>query len=201
MEPVIKIDFLKELQVSVGTSFEQVEPSLTSSYGLLHEFARNNIVPLIKQKNITVASVELTTCGLITDLLTSSSGASLYFILGMIPYSNEMKIKLGIPREELSYGGYGVVSTEAAKELAQRVIEFSGAKIGIAETGLLTSSELKKRRTSKRAGEVFAAIASSEEVYVKELSIQNNLSRRYMRHEIAFRVLQFLLSFLESYNL
>ncbi len=200
MEPDITINFLKELQTSIGKPFEQVEPSLASSYGWLHEFARNSIIPLIKQKNITVATVELTTCGLITDLLTGSSGASHYFILGMIPYSNEMKIKLGLPGKELSYGGYGVVSIEAAKELAQHVIEYSGAKIGIAETGLLTSSELKKRRTSKSAGKVFAAIASSEEIRVKELSIQNNLSRRYMRHEVAFRVLQFLSSFLNVYN-
>ena len=200
MEPDIKISFLKELQSSIGRPFEQVEPSFTSSYSWLHEFTKSKIIPLIKQKNITVATVELTTCGLITDLLTGSSGASHYFILGMIPYSNDMKIKLGLPSEELSYGGYGVVSTEAAKELAQRIIEFSGAKIGIAETGLLTSSELKNRRTSKKAGKVFASIASKKKASVKELSIQNNLPRRYMRHEIAFRVLQYFLSFLEALN-
>ncbi len=200
MEPNIEINFLKEIQTSIGKPFVQIEPSLASSYGLLHEFARNSIIPVIKHKKITVATVELTTCGLITDLLTGSSGASHYFILGMIPYSNEMKIKLGLPSKELSYGGYGVASTEAAKDLARHVIEYSGAKIGIAETGLLASSELEKRRTSKNAGEVFAAIASNEEVLVRELSIQKNLSRRYMRHEIAFRVLQFLLSFLKSYN-
>ena len=192
MEPISKINFVKELQELIGKSFEDVLPSFAMSYELLHEYSKNNIIPLIRKKNLTIATVELTTCGLISDLLTSNSGASHFFILGITPYSNDMKIKLGIRREELSFEGYGVVSPESAKDLALRIRDYSGAKIGIAETGLLTSSELEKRRTSKKAGEVFAAIAFDDEVLVKKLFVQRDLPRREMRQEIAFRVLQFL---------
>lgn len=198
MEPNKKINFLAELKEIIGISFEYANNSLTNSYELLHEFARTEIIPLIRQKEITIATVELTTCGLLSDLLTGTSGASQFFILGITPYSNEMKIKLGLPRNELSFGGYGVVSSEAAKNLAKQVRNFSGAEIGLAETGLLTSSELKKRKTKKRAGEVFTAVASATEVQIRKLSIQTDLSRRYMRQEIAFRVLQFLKVFLSQ---
>lgn len=200
MEPISKINFVKELQELIGKSFEDVLPSFAMSYELLHEYSKNNIIPLIRQKNLTIATVELTTCGLISDLLTSNSGASHFFILGITPYSNDMKIKLGIRREELSFEGYGVVSPESAKDLALRIRDYSGAKIGIAETGLLTSSELEKRRTNKKAGEVFAAIAFDNEVLVKKLFVQRDLPRREMRQEIAFRVLQFLESVLRSSN-
>ena len=200
MGSVSKINFVKELQELIGKSFEDVLPSFTMSYGLLHEYSKNNIIPLMRQKNLTIATAELTTCGLISDLLTGNSGASHFFILGMTPYSNEMKIKLGIRREALSFEGYGVVSPESAKDLALRIRDYSGAKIGIAETGLLTSSELAKRRTKKKAGEVFAAIAFDNEVLVKKLFVQRDLPRREMRQEIAFRVLQFLESVLRSSN-
>ena len=140
MGPIIKNNFVKELKRIIGKSFEDVQPSFAVSYGLLHEYSRNTIIPLIRQKNVTIATVELTTCGLISDLLTGDSGASHFFILGMTPYSNEMKIKLGIRHEELSFEGYGVVSPESAKDLALRIMDYSGAKVGIAETGLLTSS-------------------------------------------------------------
>jgi PncC family amidohydrolase len=153
---------------------------------------------LIHQKNLTIATVELTTCGLISDLLTGSSGASHIFILGMTPYSNDMKIKLGIPNEDLSFKGYGVVSPEIAKKLSQRIRDYSGAKIGLAETGLITSSKLEERKTKKKAGEVYTAITFNKEVSVTKLSIQKDLKRREMRQEIAFRVLQFLESFLNS---
>lgn len=198
MEPITKINFIKELQETIGKSFEQMKPSYMMSYGLLHEYARDIIFSLIRPKNLTIATVELTTCGLISDLLTSISGASQFFILGMTPYSNEMKIKLGIQPEDLSFGGYGVASPEAARDLAQRIKDYSGAIIGLAETGLITSSELKKRRTKKKAGEVYTAIAYDKEVVIKQLSIQKNLQRREMRQEIAFRVLQFLETFIKT---
>ncbi|MHA2246419.1 MAG: CinA family protein [Candidatus Hodarchaeales archaeon] len=198
MGQITKINFVKELKRIIGKPFEDAQPSFTMSYGLLHKYSRNNIIPLIRLKNVTIATVELTTCGLLSDLLTGGSGASHFFILGMTPYSNEMKIKLGIRRDELSFEGYGVVSPESAKDLSQRIRDYSGAKVGIAETGILTSSELGKRRTKKKAGEVFAAIAFDNEVLVKKLFVQRDLPRREMRQEIAFRVLQFLESVLKS---
>ncbi|MFX0206951.1 MAG: CinA family protein [Candidatus Hodarchaeota archaeon] len=200
MEPITRINFIKELQETIGKSFEQTKPSYMMSYGLLHEYAGDIIVPLIRLKKLTIATVELTTCGLISDLLTSVNGASNFFILGMTPYSNEMKIKLGIQPEELSFGGYGVASPEAAKDLARRIKDYSQARVGLAETGLITSSELKKRRTKKKAGEVYTAIAYDKEVIIKQLSIQKDLPRREMRQEIAFRVLRFLETFMKTFD-
>ncbi|MFX0122368.1 MAG: CinA family protein [Candidatus Hodarchaeota archaeon] len=189
MEPINQPNFVNELQEIIG---EKIQSTYAMAYGLLHHYTKEIVIPLIHQKNLTIATVELTTCGLISDLLTGSSGASHIFILGMTPYSNEMKIKLGIGREDLSFGGYGVASPEIAKQLSQRIRDYSGAKIGLAETGLLASSELTKRRTVKEAGEVYSAISFNNKVSVKKLFIQKDLKRREMRQEIAFRVLRFL---------
>ncbi len=198
MEPINQLNFISELQEIVGGTVEQIHSTYAMSYGLLHRYTKEIIIPLIHERDLTIATVELTTCGLISDLLTGSSGASHIFILGITPYSNEMKIKLGIPREDLSFGGYGVASQEMAKQLSQRIRDYSEAKIGLAETGLITSSELKKKRTEKEAGEVYTAITFDKDVSVRKLSIQKGLKRREMRQEIAFRVLQFLEFFLKS---
>jgi PncC family amidohydrolase len=198
MDPNNQPNFIRELQKIISEPTERIENTYSMSYGLLHLYAKERIIPLIHQKNLTIATVELTTCGLISDLLTGSSGASHIFILGMTPYSNDMKIKLGIPNEDLSFKGYGVVSPEIAKKLSQRIRDYSGAKIGLAETGLITSSKLEERKTKKKAGEVYTAITFNKEVSVTKLSIQKDLKRREMRQEIAFRVLQFLESFLNS---
>ncbi|MFX0015349.1 MAG: CinA family protein [Promethearchaeota archaeon] len=196
MGKITHSNLIKNLQKIMRVSDDQLVPSYAVTYGLLHEYTKKNIIPLIHQREITLAIVELTTCGLISDLLTGSSGASRIFIIGIIPYSNEMKIKLGIPREDLAFGGYGVASPETAKKLSQRIKDFSGAKLGLAETGLITSSELKRKKTDKKAGEVYTAITFEEEISVKKISVQRDLKRREMRQEIAFQVLQFLESFL-----
>jgi PncC family amidohydrolase len=81
-----------------------------------------------------VATAEATTGGLIGHLLTSIPGSSAVFRGGVAPYSNAMKIAIGVPPEILSY--YGAVSTEAACALATAVREWSGADIGLAETGI-----------------------------------------------------------------
>jgi PncC family amidohydrolase len=184
METITRINYIEELEAKMG----KIKKNL-SSYSLLHSYTQKNIIPLLIKKHITVSTVELTTCGLLSDLLTGISGASNYFIMGMIPYSNEMKIKIGFPKKELLYSGYGVVSEQAAETLARCILVYSGADIGIAETGLLTSSELKKKRTQKEAGCVYASIISKNDILSKKLSIQKNLPRGEMRNEIAFRVL------------
>ncbi|MFX0086399.1 MAG: CinA family protein [Candidatus Hodarchaeota archaeon] len=192
MEQITRINFIKELEVEIKTVTKTI-----SSYSLLCDYTRDYIVPLIRSNNVTVSVIESTTCGLLSDLLTSVSGASEFFIMGMTPYSNEMKIKIGFPKDELKFGGYGVVSRQAVEQLARCIRNYSGADLGIAETGLLASTELKKRRTQKKAGEVYAAILSKERNLIERLSVQQNLSRVEMRQEIAFRVLQLLRRFLE----
>jgi nicotinamide-nucleotide amidase len=195
METITRIKYIDELEAKIGKEKKQSQD--ISSYNLLHSYTRKIIKPLIIKKNVKVSTVELTTCGLLSDLLTSTSGASNYFIIGMIPYSNEMKIKIGFPKKELLYGGYGVVSKQAAETLARSILVYSGADVGIAETGLLTSSELKKKRTQKEAGCVFASIISKNDSFSKKLSVQGDLERKEMRHEIAFRVLCLLEDFLK----
>ena len=193
METITRIKYIEELEIKISE-----QKKVQSSYSLLNSYTYQFILPLIRKKGVTISIVELTTCGLLSDLLTSVSGASKYFIMGMTPYSNEMKIKLGFPEKELHYGGYGVVSKQAAETLAKCILEYSGSDIGIAETGLLTSSELKARRTQKQAGYVYAAISSKNDLLNKKLSIQSNLSRSEMRHEIAFRVLLLLEEYLKK---
>jgi PncC family amidohydrolase len=193
MVQITRINFIEELEAEIKTATK-----LISSYNLLYDYTREYIIPLIRKNDVTISVVESTTCGLLSDLLTSVSGASEFFIIGITPYSNEMKIKIGFPKDELQYGGYGVVSTQAVKQLARCIQDYSGADIGIAETGLLTSTELEKRRTQKKAGEVYAAIISKKGLLIEKLSVQEHLSRFEMRQEIAYRVLKLLQRFLRG---
>jgi nicotinamide-nucleotide amidase len=144
-----------------------------------------------------MSTVELTTCGLISELLTSRPGASSYFILGISPYSTEMKIKLGISPELLKHGGPGTVSLQTAKALAERVRSYSNSNIGLAETGMLPSN-FESRRTRKRPGEAYFAISTANKVFSKELVIQKNLSRILMRQAIVWEILKEFESFLRQ---
>jgi len=191
-------DYINELKNVLGYEKKVEERSPGSSYRLLRDFCEKKVIPNIIEKNVTIATVETTTCGLLSDLLTGVSGASHYFVLGIVPYSKDSKVKLGVPNKMLTHEGPGTVSMETAVELSTRIREFSGAKVGIAETGLLQSKELANRKTKKKPGLVFLSISNDENSLEKKLDIQANSSRILMRHEIAYRVLSELVSFLES---
>ena len=91
-------------------------------------------VAALKAKGLTVATAEATTGGLIGHQITAVPGSSSAFVIGVAPYWNEVKVRLGVPEAVLHERG--AVSAEAAEALATAVRNWSGADIGLAETGI-----------------------------------------------------------------
>ena len=195
METISKPKYLEELSKKAQFTSEDL---LGYSYQLLHTYTKEIIIPKLRKENLTISIIELTTCGLMSDLLTGKSGSSEYFVRSYIPYSNESKIDLGLSEQFLNHKKYGTVSLETAKELARLVKRKSNSDIGIAETGLLTSEVLSTKRTIKKAGLVFTAIANKKRVKGKKLKLKSTLPRVLMRHNIVFEVMKYLGEFLDS---
>ncbi len=91
-------------------------------------------VAALKAKGLSVATAEATTGGLIGHKITAVPGSSAVFVIGVAPYWNEVKVRLGVPEAVLRE--HGAVSVEAAEALALAVRKWSGANIGLAETGI-----------------------------------------------------------------
>ncbi len=189
--------YLDSLRLSVKDSQKDDELLIGEGYYLLHQYAQQTVIPLLVESGRTISTVELTTCGLISDLLTGKKGASDFFVLGITPYTSEMKIKLGVSLDLLTHNGPGTVSPQSAHSLAQKVRQYSNSDIGIAETGMLPT-EFQGRRTRKRAGEIFLAIDTSVKNTAIELKLESNPSRLLMRQEIAWNVLTTLEDFLNT---
>lgn len=93
------------------------------------------VVELLKQKKLTISTAESCTGGLLSELITSVSGASEIFELGICTYSERIKHEfLGVPTEEIEQ--YGVVSKEVALSMVKGLKERSGADICISVTGI-----------------------------------------------------------------
>ena len=73
---------------------------------------------LLRQKELTLGTVESATGGLISHLITNISGSSDYYKGAVTAYSNEAKIKvIGVKKDTISK--YGAVSYQVAEEMAQ----------------------------------------------------------------------------------
>ncbi len=113
---------------------------------------------LLLKKGLKVATAESCTGGLIASKITSVSGASGCFDLGVVTYSNEQKQKLiGVKSETLEK--FGAVSEETALEMCKGVVEISGADIGISVTGIAGPTGGTKE---KPVGTVWIGICSAD---------------------------------------
>ncbi len=99
------------------------------------ETAAEKAVALLRAMNFKVSTAESCTGGLISELITSVSGASEIFELGICTYSERIKTEyLGVPSELIAK--YGVVSEQVALSMVQGLKKRSGADVCISVTGI-----------------------------------------------------------------
>src|SRR5574337_486632 len=93
------------------------------------------VIAACKAHNLSLATAESCTGGLIAGAITEITGASNVFERGFVTYANEAKVELlDVPEEVLS--GHGAVSEPVARAMAEGAIANSAATIGIAVTGI-----------------------------------------------------------------
>ena len=150
-----------------------------------------NAVSALKQKNLTVATAESCTGGILSALITSISGASSVFGLGMCSYSADVKINnLGVNAETVER--YGTVSEFTAKEMAECIRKLANADIGLSVTGVAGPNPTE----NKPVGLVYIAVAAKNGTTVKELNIENN-GRDFIRSTAAIEVFNLLINYLK----
>ena len=106
--------------------------------------------------------------------MTSVSGISKYYEMGVVTYSNNVKEKLlGVSCDTLLK--YGAVSEQTAKEMALGMQKKSGADIAISITGIAGPTGGSEE---KPVGLVYVGLADSRgNVVVKELHLAGNRDR------------------------
>lgn len=98
------------------------------------------VLQLACERNMTVATAESCTGGLMATLLTDLPGVSHRFECGFVVYSNEAKtILLGIPASDIER--YGPVSREVAIAMACQALQRSNADVAASITGFAGPDE------------------------------------------------------------
>ena len=94
-----------------------------------------NVVKLLECRGLTIATAESCTGGLLSELITSVSGASAVFELGICTYSERIKTEfLGVPAATIR--DFGVVSEQTALSMVRGLKQRSGADVCVSVTGV-----------------------------------------------------------------
>lgn len=154
----------------------------------LFETAKST-VEYLKEKKLTVATAESCTGGMVASFITSVSGVSQVFELGITSYTCEIKNKiLGVSGETLEK--YGAVSEQTAKEMACNVRKMANTDIGASVTGVAGPDGSE----GHAPGYVFIAVSGKNKTVVKLLDIEPK-SRNFVREKAT----EALLNLIKSY--
>jgi len=88
----------------------------------------------LQERHQTLSVMESLTGGLLASTITDFQSSSKHFVGGIVAYSSDLKIQMGVPREILDH--YGVVSEETARAMAHAVREHFKTDFGIGVTGV-----------------------------------------------------------------
>lgn len=97
------------------------------------------VVKLLKEKNLYIATMESCSGGGIANAITNVEGSSSVIKFSAVTYSNEFKIKMGVNKETIDK--YTVYSMEVAKEMAKQISKFANADLGIGITGRINCED------------------------------------------------------------
>lgn len=170
------------------------------SYMLQNEI-NSNIEKLKKElytclsgKNLTVATAESCTGGMIGATLTSIPGISSHYGYGFVTYSNEAKQKLiDVNLQTLEL--YGAVSSQVAMEMAEGTLRVSGADIAVSATGIAGPGG---GTAEKPVGLVYVGYAAAGKTSFKKLNLTGD--RETVRKKTVENVLELILNIAENYK-
>lgn len=146
------------------------------------------LVKLLKEKNLLIATAESCTGGLVSSYITAISGSSAVFELGVASYSCRIKNEaLGVKKETLDT--LGAVSCETARQMAECILKKAAADIGVSVTGVAGPDGSE----GHMPGLVYIAAAYKGGTTVKELNI-SPISREYVREQAAEQLLKLALN-------
>ena len=149
----------------------------------------DKLVKKLIQKKLKISFAESCTGGLLSSTITSISGSSKVFNLGLVTYSNKTKINiLKVPKKIITK--YGAVSYDCCLSMVKSLSKISKANISVSITGIAGPNGGTKL---KPVGLVYIGIKNGNRI-----SVQKNLfkskSRILIQKATTLKVLKTLLT-------
>jgi len=151
----------------------------------------NKLVKKLIQKKLKIAFAESCTGGMLSSTITSISGSSKVFNLGLITYSNKTKIDvLKVSKKIISK--YGAVSNECCLSMVKNLSKISKANISISITGVAGPNGGTKL---KPIGLVYIGIQKGNKIIVQKnlfknknrISIQKATTTKVLKSVLALK--------------
>ena len=151
------------------------------------------IVSLLKRKKLKIAVAESCTGGMLSSAITTVSGSSKVFTLGLVTYSNQSKIRiLKVPNKIISK--YGAVSVRCCLAMVNNLSKISKSKVCISITGIAGPKGGSKQ---KPVGLVYIGIRIRKKVVVNKCNFKNK-GRLFIQKQTVKKIINLLLKLIKQ---
>ena len=128
-----------------------------------------SLIKLLTKKKLKISFAESCTGGLLASTVTSISGASKIFNVGLITYSNQAKIKI-LKINKNIIRKYGAVSHECCFAMVNNLSKISKANINISITGIAGPKGGSK---NKPVGLVYIGVKKGNKIQINKFLFKN----------------------------
>ena len=127
------------------------------------KLSTSKLIKKLLKKRIRISIAESCTGGMLSSVITSVSGSSKIFNIGLVPYSNLSKINvLKVSKKILTK--YGAVSEQVCKSMVKNIYIIGKTNMSVAVTGIAGPSGGTKK---KPVGLVFIGIKKKIKLLLK----------------------------------
>ena len=127
------------------------------------------IVKLLKKKKLKMSVAESCTGGMLSSVITSVSGSSKVFTMGLVTYSNQSKNRLlKVPKQIIK--NHGAVSIQCCFSMVNNLSKICKSNVSVSITGIAGPSGGTKQ---KPVGLVYVGIKRSNKVKINRYLFRN----------------------------
>ena len=149
----------------------------------------NSIVKKLNKKRLKISFAESCTGGLLASEITSVSGASKVFGLGLVTYSNQAKISVLKVNKNI-IKKYGAVSPECCEAMVKNLAKISKAQINVSITGIAGPNGGTK---TKPVGLVYIGVKNKNKILITKNMFKQK-SRKAIQSATVKRTLEIIRS-------
>ena len=155
------------------------------------------IVEILTKQNKTISTMESCTGGGLANAITNIPGASEILKFSAVTYSNEFKIKMGVPKETIDE--YSVYSMATAIEMSKKISQFTSSNYAIGIAGKL--NRVDPHNLSGDDNIVYFSIYNKDEdiIYNDFLKVTKS-SRKENKEEVIEKIIDNLYEILKKEN-
>ena len=133
------------------------------------KFISKNIVKKLIKKKIKISIAESCTGGMLSSSITSVSGSSKVFTLGLVAYSNQSKIKI-LKVSKKVIRKYGAVSEQVCLAMVKNIAKIGKTSMSVSVTGIAGPSGGTRK---KPVGLVYVGLKKDNKINIKKYLFKN----------------------------